>query len=136
VPDRPPPFQRTRYFAEKVADRPGHADITPETTTATMQSPDHEAVQADGRIRRWRWFAERGRWLRVALLDDGATVHNAFGTADFGDDKRVAAGALLRRDRHDGGSATGTISSVRTDARRTAEITGNCLLKHRKFPPA
>jgi hypothetical protein len=32
----------------------------------------------NGRIRRWGWFAERGRWLRVVLLDDGATVHNAF----------------------------------------------------------
>jgi hypothetical protein len=84
VPDRPPPFQRTRYFAEKVAHRPDRADITPEMITATMQSPGHEAVQADGRIRRWRWFAERGRWLRVVLLDDGATVHNAFWDRGFG----------------------------------------------------
>ena len=72
-----------RYFAEKVADRPDRADITPEMITATMQSPDHEAVQADGRIRRWRWVAELGRWLRVVLLDDGATIHNAFWDRGF-----------------------------------------------------
>lgn len=45
----------------------------------TLQSPDHEVIQADGRIRRWKRIEEReGRYLRVILLPDGETVHNAF----------------------------------------------------------
>jgi len=38
-----------------------------------------EQVQADGRIRRWALVPEAGnRYLRVILLADGETVHNAF----------------------------------------------------------
>jgi hypothetical protein len=36
-------------------------------------------TQADGRIRRWALVAEaENRYLRVVLLADGETVHNAF----------------------------------------------------------
>jgi len=39
----------------------------------------YETVQADGRIRRWARIAAMGnRYLRVVLLADGETVHNAF----------------------------------------------------------
>jgi hypothetical protein len=38
-----------------------------------------ETVQADGRIRRWVQIPEmENRFLRVVLLPDGETVHNAF----------------------------------------------------------
>ena len=38
-----------------------------------------EVVQSDGRIRRWAPIDEAGgRHLRVVLLQDGETVHNAF----------------------------------------------------------
>ena len=41
--------------------------------------PDAEMVQEDGRIRRWAKVEEMGdRYLRVILLADGITVHNAF----------------------------------------------------------
>jgi len=44
-----------------------------------IASPQAERTQADGRIRRWASIAEcDGRWLRVVLLADGETVHNAF----------------------------------------------------------
>jgi len=46
--------------------------------------PEHEMVQADGRIRRWaRIEAMDGRYLRVVLLPDGETVHNAFFDRSF-----------------------------------------------------
>ena len=46
---------------------------------STVSSPVREVVQADGRIRRWRPIEEaEGRFLRVVLLPDGETVHNAF----------------------------------------------------------
>jgi len=38
-----------------------------------------EKTQADGRIRRWALIPEmENRWLRVILLADGETIHNAF----------------------------------------------------------
>jgi len=38
-----------------------------------------EQIQQDGRIRRWAKIDEmEGRALRVILLQDGETVHNAF----------------------------------------------------------
>ena len=44
-----------------------------------IESPIREVVQADGRIRRWSAVPEsEGKFLRVVLLADGETVHNAF----------------------------------------------------------
>jgi hypothetical protein len=43
-----------------------------------MTQPVAEEVQSDGRIRRWVWIAAEERYLRVVLLVDGQTVHNAF----------------------------------------------------------
>jgi len=44
-----------------------------------MNNPEREYIQADGRIRRWAKIDENeSRYLRVILLPDGETVHNAF----------------------------------------------------------
>ena len=44
-----------------------------------VAAPLKEYVQADGRIRRWASIPEmENRYLRVILLSDGETVHNAF----------------------------------------------------------
>lgn len=40
-------------------------------------------VQSDGRIRKWAMIPEVGKYLRVVLLDDGETVHNAFFDRSF-----------------------------------------------------
>ena len=49
-----------------------------------VQHPGREAIQADGRIRRWPAIGEmRGRYLRVVLLPDGGTAHNAFFDCPF-----------------------------------------------------
>ena len=38
-----------------------------------------QEIQSDGRIRRWASIKEAdGRFLRVVLLEDGETIHNAF----------------------------------------------------------
>ena len=37
----------------------------------------------DGRIRRWAYIDAEAKYLRVILLDDGETVHNAFFDRDF-----------------------------------------------------
>jgi len=48
---------------------------------------DYEEIQTDGRIRRWVWIPEAGRTLRVILLEDGMTVHNAFFDRRFNADR-------------------------------------------------
>jgi hypothetical protein len=68
----------TRYFLE-IRKRPDRAMIQDEWLERAIRNPLREAVQADGRIRRWVKIDEmEGRYLRVILLPDGETVHNAF----------------------------------------------------------
>lgn len=43
-----------------------------------MRSPFKTETQSDGRIRKWARIPETGKFLRVILLEDGETVHNAF----------------------------------------------------------
>lgn len=44
-----------------------------------INQPVHQEIQTDGRIRRWAKIAEAGdHYLRVILLPDRQTVHNAF----------------------------------------------------------
>lgn len=53
--------------------------IVDEWIQRAIDSPLAHYVQADGRIRRWGRVPEAGnRMLRVVLLADGETVHNAF----------------------------------------------------------
>ncbi|WP_295524683.1 hypothetical protein [uncultured Pseudacidovorax sp.] len=49
-----------------------------------VQAPQHRHLQEDGRWRLWAPVPEaEGRWLRVVLLGDGETVHNAFFDRSF-----------------------------------------------------
>ncbi|MCK8603951.1 hypothetical protein [Desulfoferrobacter suflitae] len=43
-----------------------------------IQSPRKTEIQSDGRIRKWGWIKEETKFLRVILLEDGETFHNAF----------------------------------------------------------
>ena len=43
-----------------------------------LSDPIRTEVQANGRIRRWAFIPELGRYLRVITEPDGETVHNAF----------------------------------------------------------
>lgn len=68
----------TRCFAA-IRRRPDRAAIRDEWIQQAIAAPLHEAVQSDGRIRRWIQVPEMGsRHLRVALLADGETFHDAF----------------------------------------------------------
>ncbi|MES1944078.1 hypothetical protein PC39_08184 [Salinisphaera sp. PC39] len=68
----------TKYF-RTIRKRPDRSMIKDEWIEQAMKAPEREHVQADGRIRRWGRIAEmEGRYLRVILLPDGETVHNAF----------------------------------------------------------
>jgi hypothetical protein len=54
----------------------------------TVKNPDYTAVQSDGRIRKWKNIKEQGKFLRVILLSDGVTIHNAFFDRSFRGDKK------------------------------------------------
>jgi hypothetical protein len=45
--------------------------------------PEHEQTQADGRKRKWGYIKEVDKYLRIVVLEDGETVHNAFFDRDF-----------------------------------------------------
>lgn len=65
-------FRATRH-------RPDRAIIRDEWIQRVKEHPVKETIQQDGRIRRWAPIAEMdGKFLRVILLPDGETVHNAF----------------------------------------------------------
>lgn len=54
-------------------------EIKDEWILWVINNPEAEKIQADGRIRRWaRIEAMDNRYLRVVLLPDAETVHNAF----------------------------------------------------------
>ena len=73
----------TKYF-EEMRRRPDRAMIRMEWIQRVVENPVQEAVQQDGRIRRWAPVEEmEGRYLRVVLLPDGETVHNAFFDRSF-----------------------------------------------------
>jgi hypothetical protein len=72
----------TQYFLYTI-QRPDRAKIKMEWIEKTVKNPDHTEVQSDKRIRKWKKIKEVGKFLRVILLPDGETVHNAFFDRSF-----------------------------------------------------
>ncbi|WP_119679971.1 hypothetical protein [Indioceanicola profundi] len=72
----PPPFWRTRYFANSVLPRRPYLD--PLEIRRIVSAPNGKETQTDGRIRLYVYSETLGCYLRVVLLSDGETVHNAF----------------------------------------------------------
>lgn len=68
--------------------RTDRAAIEDEWIERVMNSPASRVVQSDGRIRLWASISEMdNRFLRVILLEDGGTVHNAFFDRRFKDNE-------------------------------------------------
>ncbi len=79
-------FPTTAYFRH-MRTRPDRAGIRDEWILRAIQSPIREQLQSDGRIRRWARIEEfDNRVLRVVLLADSQTVHNAFFDRDFSEE--------------------------------------------------
>jgi len=73
----------TRYF-EIMRERSDRAIVKLQWIERVVRYPEKEIIQNDGRIRRWASIKEAdGRYLRVVLLPDGETVHNAFFDRSF-----------------------------------------------------
>jgi hypothetical protein len=70
---------KTTLYFEALRSRPDRAAIRDAWIERAIRSPIKQMMQPDGRIRRWTRVPEAGnRYLRVVLLADGETVHNAF----------------------------------------------------------
>ncbi len=67
-------------FTRQRADR---ASIKLEWIEYTFSNPDYEEIQTDGRIRRWTFINEANKYLRVIILEDKQTIHNAFFDSSF-----------------------------------------------------
>jgi len=72
----------TQYFLYR-RRKPDRAKIRLEWVQLAIDHPIRIELQSDGRIRKWVWIAEETKYLRVILLSDGETVHNAFFDRDF-----------------------------------------------------
>ena len=82
------PFPTTDYF-ELIVLRADRSVIKDEWIVFAINNPVAEIVQEDGRIKLWAKIEEyNGRYLRVILLSDGQTVHNAFFDRRFKADKQ------------------------------------------------
>ncbi len=79
--------RRPQYFIH-VRQRPDRARIKMEYIEETVRNADYTEVQSDGRIRKWKKIKEQGKFLRVILLSDGVTIHNAFFDRRFKGDRK------------------------------------------------
>lgn len=70
-------MKTTDYF-DHSRRRPDRARILDEWIELVVRQPVAEKVQSDGRVQRWAFIPQEGRYLRVILLEDRETVHNAF----------------------------------------------------------
>ena len=70
-------MKTTQYF-EYTRKRPDRAQIKEDWIKAVIENPEKVEIQSDRRIRKWARISEVGKYLRVILLEDGETVHNAF----------------------------------------------------------
>jgi hypothetical protein len=75
-------MKTTQYF-EYMRKRSDRTIIKDEWIVRVIQFPVRTDVQSDGRIRKWGWIDEEEKFLRVILLEDGETVHNAFFDRSF-----------------------------------------------------
>jgi hypothetical protein len=68
--------------------RSDRALIKEEWIAETINNPVKTIVQSDGRIRKWSYIKEAGKYLRVILLEDGETVHNSFFDRSYKEGKK------------------------------------------------
>ena len=77
----------TQYFSF-IRQRPDRALIKDEWILDTIKKPIKTEVQSDGRIKKWKYIEEFGKYLRVILLEDGETIHNAFFDRNFKEEEK------------------------------------------------
>ena len=71
-------IMKTTLYFEYTRKRPDRAQRKEEWIEFVIENPEKTVIQSDGRIRKWSKIQEVNKYLRVILLEDGTTVHNAF----------------------------------------------------------
>lgn len=75
-------MKTTAYFREQVLRKRPYIKI--EWCLQVLENPIQQEIQPDGRIRLWAYIEElNGKALRVVMLEDGETLHNAFPDSGF-----------------------------------------------------
>jgi len=73
-------MKTTRYFEEQVLRKRPY--IEPDMCLTVLSAPLRQDRQEDGRICHWAEIIDQRdrvpRILRVVILEDGVTIHNAF----------------------------------------------------------
>ena len=69
---------KTTLYFDYTRKRQDRAQIKYEWIEFVIDYPEKTVIQSDGRIRKWAKINEVNKYLRVVLLEDGITVHNAF----------------------------------------------------------
>lgn len=75
-------MKTTQYF-EYTRKRPDRVQIIDAWIKFVIENPEKTEVQSDGRIRKWSKIKEVDKYLRVILLEDEETIHNAFFDRSF-----------------------------------------------------
>ncbi len=79
-------FKTTEYF-KYTRSRPDRVEILDEWILEAINNPIKVQIQSDGRHKNWAYIAKVKKYLRVILLEDGETVHNAFFDRRFKEEK-------------------------------------------------
>jgi len=74
-------MKTTPYFKNSVRQRRSY--LREEWIDGVISNPEAIEIQQDGRIRRWGYIKELGKYLRVITLADGESVLNAFPDRDY-----------------------------------------------------
>jgi hypothetical protein len=71
----------TRYFEEQILKKRTY--LTYEMCLQVITNPLKQEIQEDGRRRYWGFVPELNKIIRVVVLEDGETIHNAFMDRSF-----------------------------------------------------
>jgi hypothetical protein len=74
-------MESTNYFITSVMMRRSY--LKTEWIEYVLKNPVRTEIQMNGRIRRWAFISELGKYLRVVTEPDGKTIHNAFPDRGF-----------------------------------------------------
>ena len=78
-------MKTTQYF-DYTRKRPDRAQIKENWIRAVIEKPEKIEIQSDGKIRKRAKISEAEKYLRVILLEDGETIHNAFFDRSYKED--------------------------------------------------
>ena len=70
-------MKTTKYF-DYTRLRSDRRNIKDAWILYVIEHAEKTSIQDDGRIKKWAFIQEVQKYLRVVLLEDGETVHNAF----------------------------------------------------------